>query len=134
MPSCSKTSSLTEDERLIMQRHSEIGHRIALSAPEMVDISDWILKHHEWWNGEGYPLKLRGEDIPLECRILAVADAYDAMTSYRPYRRAMTHQEAVEELIKFAGIQFDPDIVDVFIALNIGNQSDSDNDQLFPSA
>jgi len=129
-----KTSSLTEDERLIMQRHSEIGHRIALSAPEMVDISDWILKHHEWWNGEGYPLKLRGEDIPLECRILAVADAYDAMTSYRPYRRAMTHQEAVEELIKFAGIQFDPDIVDVFIALNIGNQSDSDNDQLFPSA
>lgn len=114
-----KASSLTEDERRIMQRHSEIGHRIALSAPEMVDISDWILKHHEWWNGGGYPQGLKGEDIPLECRILAVADAYDAMISFRPYRRPMTHQEAVDELKKFAGIQFDPQIVEIFLALNI---------------
>lgn len=66
-----------------MRRHCEIGHRIAHSAADLVLISDWILKHHEWWNGEGYPLGLKGEDIPLECRILAIVDAFDAMTSDR---------------------------------------------------
>lgn len=95
-----KAGPLTRDEYLIMQRHCEIGHRIALSAPEMIIISDWILKHHEWWNGQGYPLGLQGENIPLECRILAIADAYDAMTSIRPYRQAMTHQQAMDELKK----------------------------------
>lgn len=110
-----KRGSLTKSEYSIMQRHCEIGHRIALSAPELVLIADWILKHHEWWNGQGYPLGLEGENIPLECRILALADAYDAMTSDRPYRRAMPHDTAVEELKRFAGIQFDPGLVDMFI-------------------
>lgn len=123
-----KAGPLTRDEYLIMQRHCEIGHRIALSAPEMIIISDWILKHHEWWNGQGYPLGLQGENIPLECRILAIADAYDAMTSIRPYRQAMTHQQAMDELKKFAGIQFDPELVEVFLTLDIGaNQPDSEN-------
>lgn len=110
-----KRGSLTKSEYSIMQRHCEIGHRIALSAPELVLIADWILKHHEWWNGKGYPLGLEGEDIPLECRILAIADAYDAMTSNRPYRQAMTHEEAIAELKKYAGIQFDSSLVDIFI-------------------
>ncbi|MBO8158762.1 PAS domain S-box protein [Thermosyntropha sp.] len=110
-----KPAPLTEEEYEIMKGHSEIGYRIALSAPELVFIADWILKHHEWWNGKGYPLGLKGNEIPLECRILAIADAYDAMTNDRPYRRAMSHEKAVEELRRCAGIQFDPWLVEEFI-------------------
>ncbi|MFZ5596363.1 MAG: sensor domain-containing diguanylate cyclase/phosphohydrolase [Bacillota bacterium] len=110
-----KKGPLTPREITGMQRHCEIGHRIAQSAPDMVHIADWILKHHEWWNGRGYPLGLNGLDIPLECRILSIADAYDAMTSDRPYRRAMSHKEAVEELMRCAGTQFDPELVNVFL-------------------
>lgn len=112
-----KPGPLTREERTIMQRHPEIGHRIAQSAPDLVPIADWILKHHEWWNGEGYPLGLRGEQIPLECRILAITDAYDAMTSDRPYRKAMPHQAAALELQRCAGTQFDPYLVEQFIQL-----------------
>ncbi len=110
-----KPAELTPDERLEMQRHCEIGHRIALSSPDLMHIADWVLKHHEWWNGEGYPLGLRGESIPLECRILAIADAYDTMTSDRPYRKAMSEEEAIAELKRCAGTQFDPELVEKFI-------------------
>lgn len=110
-----KKGRLTYDEMLKMQRHTEIGHRIALSSPELAHISEWILMHHEWWDGNGYPLGIKGEEIPLECRILAVVDAYDAMTQDRPYRSAMTHEEAVAELKKCAGTQFDPSLVELFL-------------------
>lgn len=110
-----KPGPLSPEEIAEMQRHSEIGHRIALSAPDLVPIAGWILKHHEWWNGEGYPLGIKREEIPLECRILAVANAYDAMTAHRPYRKAKTPGEAVAELKKCAGTQFDPDLVRRFI-------------------
>ena len=112
-----KPGRLTAEEIAIMRSHSEIGYRIAKSAPDLVFIADWILKHHEWWNGCGYPLGLSGKEIPLECRILALADAYDAMTSNRPYRKAMPKTAALMELEKNAGIQFDPDLTQVFVRI-----------------
>ena len=110
-----KPGLLTGEEMKEVQCHSEIGHRIARSSPELLPIADLILKHHEWWNGKGYPLGLVGEAIPLECRILAIADAYDAMTSDRPYRKAMNHETAVAELKRCAGTQFDPELVAKFV-------------------
>ncbi|NLM45523.1 MAG: diguanylate cyclase [Firmicutes bacterium] len=112
-----KKEPLTSKEIEIIRRHPEIGHRIALSAPDLVHLADWILKHHEWWNGRGYPLGLKGSDIPLECRILAIVDAYDALTNDRPYRKAKSKEEALSELKNAAGIQFDPELVKIFIDL-----------------
>ncbi len=110
-----KPGRLTDEEYEIMKRHCEIGYRIALASPELAPIADWILKHQEWWNGEGYPLGLAGEDIPLPCRILAIVDAYDAMTNDRPYRKAMSSSEAVAELVRCAGRQFDERLVRLFV-------------------
>jgi diguanylate cyclase (GGDEF)-like protein/PAS domain S-box-containing protein len=119
-----KPGSLTEEEWYQMRQHCEIGHRIASSVSDLEPIADFILKHHEWWDGRGYPLGLSGKDIPLPCRILAIADAYDAMTSDRPYRNAMSQHRAVQELRRCAGTQFDPDIVEKFI--QILDQSDTE--------
>ncbi len=112
-----KPGPLSEGEWKIMKRHCEIGHRVALTLPGLAPIAGLILKHHEWWNGKGYPLGLAGEEIPVECRILAVADAFDAMTSKRPYRRALGVSEAVAELKRCAGTQFDPHLVHLFCKL-----------------
>jgi diguanylate cyclase (GGDEF)-like protein len=120
-----KPGPLNTEEKTEMQRHSEIGQRIAQSAPDLVPIADWILKHQEWWNGAGYPLGLSGEDIPMACRILAIADAYDAMTSNRPYRQALPHSEAVNELQRCAGSQFDPALVGIFVSLCIEAAKDA---------
>ncbi|HWR39647.1 MAG TPA: GAF domain-containing protein [Patescibacteria group bacterium] len=110
-----KPGPLTPEETKEMQCHCEIGHRIALSSEDITPLADWILKHQEWWDGRGYPLGIRGDDIPLECRILALADAYDAMTSDRPYRKAVSREEAIVELRQYAGTQFDPTLVEIFI-------------------
>lgn len=110
-----KQGPLTPREVSEMQRHCEIGFRIAQNAPVLVPVADWILKHHEWWNGKGYPLGLREKEIPLECRLFAIADAYDALTSDRPYRKAMPHEKAAAELNKRSGTQFDPEIVKNFL-------------------
>ena len=75
----------------------------------------WLLKHHEKWDGTGYPLGLKGEEIPIECRILSIVDAFDAMISGRPYRRAKTIEEALEEIRRCAGTQFDPGLSEAFI-------------------
>ncbi|HEX2927077.1 MAG TPA: diguanylate cyclase, partial [Ruminiclostridium sp.] len=109
-----KKGLLNKEEMAEMRRHSEIGHRIAQSIPELMPIGDFILKHHEWWNGRGYPLGLAGGEIPLESRVLAIVDAYDAMTSERPYRVKVTAAQALEEINKKSGSQFDPELVKCF--------------------
>lgn len=112
-----KPGPLTSEEIDEMRRHSEIGSRIAQSAPELAHIADWILKHHEWWNGKGYPLGLSGEEIPVESRILAIADAYDAMTSFRPYREIISQEKALEEIKRCSGTQFDPALTELFLSI-----------------
>lgn len=109
-----KQGDLTPEEKWEMERHCEIGYRIASASPDLLPVADFILKHHEWWDGKGYPLGLKGEEIPLECRILAICDAYDAMTSSRPYREGMTKEKALEVIEKEAGKQFDPELVKRF--------------------
>jgi diguanylate cyclase (GGDEF)-like protein/PAS domain S-box-containing protein len=109
-----KNGPLTPEETIEMRRHCEIGSRIAYSSRDLAPIADWILKHHEWWNGEGYPFRLAGEDIPLQCRIISIVDAFDAMTHNRPYRNALTVKEALAELRKCSGTQFDPYLVPIF--------------------
>ncbi|MHB8126229.1 MAG: diguanylate cyclase domain-containing protein [Desulfitobacteriaceae bacterium] len=106
--------SLLPGELIEIQRHCEIGYRIALSVPELVPIADWILKHHECWNGKGYPLGLKGIDIPPECRILAICDGYIAMTSNLPSRKVLSHQDALLELKSLAGTYYDPELIEKF--------------------
>ncbi len=112
-----KPGRLTDEEMAIMRRHCEIGYRIAKASPDLEPIADWVLKHQEHWDGGGYPLGIAGESIPLECRILGIVDAYDAMTNDRPYRKAMPPGEALAELRRCAGTQFDPLLVDLFVTL-----------------
>jgi diguanylate cyclase (GGDEF)-like protein/PAS domain S-box-containing protein len=110
-----KPGRLTKEELVEIQKHCNIGQRIAQSAPDLAHISDFILKHHEWWDGSGYPLGLKGNEIPLESRVIAIADAYEAMTAGRPHRAAMSKKEAIGELKKCSGTQFDPYLVKRFI-------------------
>ena len=105
-----KPGPLTEPERLVLERHPQIGFRM-LESLGVDPVADWVLHHHERWDGSGYPDGLPGECIPLGARIIFVADAYDAMTSERVYRRRVAPQEAIAELERCAGTQFDPEIV-----------------------
>jgi diguanylate cyclase (GGDEF)-like protein/putative nucleotidyltransferase with HDIG domain len=109
-----KPDALNDAERLVLERHPRIGFQM-LESLGVDPIADWVLHHHERWDGDGYPDRLRGEEIPLGARIIFVADAYDAMTSDRVYRRRLTDEEAVSELVRCAGTQFDPSIVAAFI-------------------
>src|SRR5690348_1584127 len=108
-----KPGTLNESERLVLQRHPQIGFRM-LESLGVEPIAEWVLHHHERWDGDGYPNRLRGEEIPLGARIIFVADAYDAMTSERVYRRSLSPDEAFEELERCSGSQFDPAIVEAF--------------------
>lgn len=112
-----KPDKLSSTEMSEMKRHSEIGYHIAAATPDLNPIAHLILKHHERWDGGGYPLGMKGKDIPIECRILSVVDSFDAMNNDRPYRKALTREMALAELQKCSGSQFDPTVVEVFIEL-----------------
>jgi diguanylate cyclase (GGDEF)-like protein len=116
-----KPGSLTEEEWEIMKKHPEIGHRIAMTTPQLSHIAEYILNHHERWDGTGYPRGLKGKKIPLAARILAVSDAYDTMTQDRIYRKALSKEAALKEIEDNAGTQFDPVIARLFVDL-IRNQ------------
>jgi putative nucleotidyltransferase with HDIG domain len=106
-----KPGPLTDPERLVLERHPQIGFRM-LDSLGIEPVADWILHHHERWDGTGYPDRLPGPQIPLGARIIFVVDAYDAMTSDRVYRGRLTPAAALAELERCAGTQFDPAVVD----------------------
>ena len=112
-----KPGPLTDEERDVMRRHSEIGHGMLVRIPFLCEAAEIVLAHQEAYDGSGYPRGLRGEQIPLGARIFAVADTLDAMTSDRPYRRALPISAAREEIMRCAGTQFDPKVVEVFLTL-----------------
>jgi HD-GYP domain-containing protein (c-di-GMP phosphodiesterase class II) len=110
-----KTVKLNADEWIEIRKHPEIGWRILSAAKEFYDLANFVLSHHERWDGYGYPNGTKHEDIPIESRIITLADSYDAMTSKRIYRDAMSEEQAIEELLRCSGTQFDPNIVDIFV-------------------
>jgi diguanylate cyclase (GGDEF)-like protein len=110
-----KPRKLTEEERRTMREHAQIGHGLASRSKELFHIADLILHHHEFWDGKGYTAGLEREQIPLECRIFSIMDAYDAMTNTRPYRKGIGKKRAIKELRKCSGTQFEPQLVDEFI-------------------
>jgi diguanylate cyclase (GGDEF)-like protein/PAS domain S-box-containing protein len=110
-----KDGNLGDSEWFEIRRHSETGYHILSSVNEFAPLAEYVLAHHERWDGKGYPKGLKGVEIPMEARIIAVADAYDAMTSDRPYRRALSKDAAAAEIEQNSGTQFDPDIVRVFL-------------------
>lgn len=110
-----KPGKLDDKEWEQIKRHPEIGYRILSTSPEYAEIAQDILSHHERYDGRGYPRGIKGEDIPLRARIISIADSYDAMVSERPYRKPLTHQEAIDEIKRNLGTQFDPHIGQIFI-------------------
>jgi diguanylate cyclase (GGDEF)-like protein/putative nucleotidyltransferase with HDIG domain len=110
-----KPSRLTENEYNEIKKHPEIGYRILSSVNEMSEMAEYVFAHHEHWDGTGYPRGLKEFEIPYLARVISVVDAFDAMTSDRAYRQAMSYEQAYAELDRCAGQQFDPAIVKVFI-------------------
>ena len=111
-----KPERLTRDERMIMNSHPVLGAQIIAPVTKLAPELPIIRHHHEWYNGSGYPDRLIGDEIPKLARILHVADAFEAMTAARPYRMTpLTTEQALAELRKFAGVQFDPVVVDAFV-------------------
>ncbi|MDP3447208.1 MAG: transporter substrate-binding domain-containing protein [Eubacteriales bacterium] len=115
-----KPSALSDAEWLEMKKHPEIGFRIAQNNVDLAPISEYILSHHERWDGSGYPRGLSGEEIPVPARILAVVDAFDAMTNERIYSSPKSREAAAEEILSCAGTQFDPIIARVFVEQVLG--------------
>ncbi len=109
-----KPAKLTLDEWEVMKTHTTIGERIAMESSEIKDIAPLILHHHEKWDATGYPSGLAEENIPIECRILAIVDSFDAMTNDRPYHKAMEEAEATKEIVSCSGSYYDPKLVKIF--------------------
>ena len=113
-----RAGSLTDEERIDLERHPVIGEQEAARASANRDVQLLVRWHHEWWNGAGYPDALRQNEIPLAARILRVADSYAALTDARPYRPAMTEEDARAQIIERAAIEFDPAVVNVLLSLH----------------
>jgi putative two-component system response regulator len=118
IPECilCKPACLTPEEMTVMRQHVHYGEQALAGVPHMETVRSIVKHHHEWWNGLGYPDGLNGTEIPLATRIVTVADAYDSMTSDRPYRRRLSQMTAIERLRAAAGIQFDPVVVEKLVA------------------
>lgn len=112
-----RAGPLSAEEMEEVRRHPEIGYRILRSVNDMVEMSEYVLCHHERWDGTGYPKGLKREEVPIQARILSIADAFDAITSERSYRRTKTDQEGAQELLKCAGTQFDPSLIPTFVKM-----------------
>lgn len=117
-----KPGKLNEKEWAEIRKHPDVGYRIALTVPELSHIAEYILCHHERWDGKGYPQGLAAEDIPIVSRILTLVDSYDAMTHDRSYRKAMSNEEAIIEIQKNMGTQFDPELAKIFVEQVLPNE------------
>lgn len=121
-----KETPLTKDEFEVIKTHAEKGYRIINACSELNNVAKYVLTHHERWDGTGYPLGLKGEEIPLIARIISIVDAYDVMTHDRAYKKAKSKEEAIEELKRESGSQFDPSITKAFIACVIDDKEDKE--------
>lgn len=110
-----KKGKLTDEEIATIRNHPGMGFEYLKAFPALDAVSDIVLFHHEWWNGQGYPSQKLEDDIPVEARIISISDAFDAMTGIRSYRLPMNRNEAKCELLRCSGMQFDPALIDIFI-------------------
>jgi len=113
-----KNGQLSDDEYEAIQKHPEIGARILKDIPQMEDVLGGVLHHHEKFDGSGYPYGLHGEEIPVIARMISIADTFDAMSSSRTYRNAMTRDSVLQEMKEVAGSQFDPQLASLFFSLD----------------
>lgn len=113
-----KPGKLTPEEYDVIKTHPDLGKRLVEGIDKLKVVSTWLKYHHERYDGKGYPDGIAGEQIPISSRIIAIADTYDAMTSTRAYRQALSHQEAIDEIHNCAGTQFDPELANLFIQIN----------------
>jgi putative two-component system response regulator len=110
-----KTGPLDKEEWKLMRQHPEAGAKMLEGVDHLKAAVPYVLYHHEWWNGSGYPAGLKGMKVPREGRLLAIVDAFDAMTTNRPYHSSMPAADALDEIARYRGIYFDPDMVDAFV-------------------
>ncbi len=111
-----KPGGLTDEEFAVMRRHPEIGAQIMAPIRMLKDIIPGIRNHHETWDGKGYPDRLKGEKVPLVARIIGIADTFDAMTTTRPYQKAMTLEYVIGRMQQMSGTRFDPKVIEAFLA------------------
>ena len=112
-----KPGKLTDEEYEVMKSHPAQAEKMLMGIKKLTVVTNWLRAHHERWDGRGYPYGLKGEEIPISGRIIALADTYDAMTSTRSYRKALDHEVAIAEIQRCAGSQFDPVLAELFIKI-----------------